>query len=231
MKSIGSALLAAQTKMGGVGKDAKNSFANYDYVSAEAMITACRKALHKSALLFSRTHWTVNEECTIVTSKYVLMHPESGETMELTNDMVIPQQQKQIDKASLAALTTGMNYTLRDLLLIPRCESEQPEVDTMPSPSKAVSKAAAKKSKPKGKALSTGDPGLVGSMGLVFGLKDDADEYEAALLRHASEKYDKKFSAVEDLPDEYLLRVLEAHRVEYTAPTAGETPTLTGVEL
>lgn len=231
MKNLGSALLVAQTKMGGVGKDAKNTFANYDYVSAETMITECRKALHKAGLLFYRLNWTANEGCTVVTSKYSLMHPESGETMALTNDMVVPPQQKQTDKAMLAALTTGMNYTLRDLLLIPRCESEQPEVDTMPSPSKAVSKAAAKKSKPNAKALPTGDPGLVGSMGLVFGLKDDAEEYESALLRHASEKYDKKFSAVEDLPDEYLLRVLEAHRVEYTAPPAGETPALTGVEL
>lgn len=230
MKNLYLSLLAAQTKMGGVGKDAKNTFANYDYVSAETMITECRKALHKAGLLFYRVNWTLNMETMVVGSKYRLIHPESGESIDLLNDMVVPPHQKQVDKAALAALTTGMNYTLRDLLLIPRCENEQPEVDNLPAAKKkkVMPKITIPKKSSSEKALPEGSPGLVAAMGFVFGMKDDPAEYEAALIRHASEKYEKEFSSVESLPDEYMIRVLEAHRVDYKLTPAGETPALTG---
>ena len=223
MKNIGAALLVAQSKIVGVGKDAKNSFQNYDYVSAETMITECRKALHKAGLLFCRKSWTMTENSTVM-SDYILSHPESGEEMEVKNEMVVPPNQKQLDKAVLAALTTGMNYTLRDLLLIPRCENDQPEIDMMPPASSKVEK---KVSEIKAKPVATkGDPelsrkGRSAALAFVFGMKPDAKAYEEALLRHAETKYEKSFSSAEELPEEYIMRVLEAHDVDYKELPAG----------
>ena len=227
MKNIAAALLVAQNQIVGVGKDAKNSFANYDYVSAETMITECRRALHKAGLLFCRQNWFMSETGT-VKSEYLLSHPDSGEEMLMKNEMVVPPNQKQTDKAVLAALTTGMNYTLRDLLLIPRCENDQPEVDTLPpAVEKRVSNMAAKNIEPE---PATGTPALVAAMNLVYGMKDDPRGYEQVLLRHAGEKYGKTFGSAEELPDEYMVKVLDAHQIEYKITKPGDQPDLIGVK-
>ena len=229
MKELHQSLLAAQKAVSNVGKDAKNSFANYDYVSAEAMITSCRRALHKSGLSFARTNWELksSEIGVTVFSKYVLTHAESGEQIEMVNEMIVPPNQKQLDKAVLAALTTGLNYTLRDMLMIPRCENDQPEVDSMPT-TKAAPKAALKaapKAAPKAEAT---DRGLVGALAMVFGMKDNAAEYEAALLGHAAKKYAREFKSAGELPNEYIKQVLDAHNVKYREAKPGETEDIFG---
>ena len=227
MKELQSALLAAQKAVSNVGKDAKNSFANYDYVSAEAMIIACRKALHKSGLSFSRTCWDLKgtDFGMTVVSKYVLTHAESGHTIEMMNEMIVPPNQKQLDKAVLAALTTGLNYTLRDMLMIPRCENDQPEVDSMPTP-KASPRPAPKPKPVTGPAAT--DKGLVGALAMVFGMKDNAAEYELALLGHAAKKYSREFKSADELPNEYIKQVLDAHNVKYREAKPGETEDIFG---
>tara|TARA_R100001510_G_scaffold32925_1_gene29401 strand:- start:4935 stop:5633 length:699 start_codon:yes stop_codon:yes gene_type:complete len=232
MKELQQALLNAQKSVSNVGKDAKNSFANYDYVSAEAMIISCRKALHKSGLSFARTNWEMrNSEIGLtVFSKYVLTHAESGEQIEMVNEMIVPPNQKQLDKAVLAALTTGLNYTLRDMLMIPRCENDQPEIDTMPAP-KAAPKPAPKPA-PKAATKSAVDDGaLQAGLAIVFGMKDNAAEYEGALLGHACKKYDRVFNSADELPDEYIKQVLDAHDVNYREATPGETKDIFGEQV
>lgn len=227
MKELTGALIAAQKAITSVGKDAKNSFANYDYVSAETMITQCRRALHGAGLVFSRTHWDMKSTDFGVTvvSKYILSHPDSGETMDLVNEMIVPPNQKQLDKAVLAALTTGLNYSLRDLLLIPR--ADEPEVDNLPEPEprkKPVAKEQPKAA-PKPTAsgdLPSGDKVLQAALNLVYGMKPDPVDYEKALLRHAADKYGREFRSAGDLPDEYVKRVVEAHNVKISEATAEE---------
>ena len=228
MKELQQALLAAQKAVSNVGKDAKNSFANYDYVSAEAMIIACRKALHKAGLAFSRTCWDMKgtDFGLTVVSKYVLTHAESGENLEMVNEMIVPPNQKQLDKAVLAALTTGLNYTLRDMLMIPRCENDQPEVDSMPA-QKPQPKAAAPKPKPATEPASM-DEGLLAGLAMVFGMKDNAAEYELALLGHAAKKYEREFKNADELPNEYIKQVLDAHNVKYREAKPGETKDIFG---
>ena len=225
MKELQGALLSAQKAVSNVGKDSKNSFANYDYTSAEAMITQCRKALHKSGLAFARLRWEMkgNEFGISVISQYSLTHAESGETLEMVNEMIVPPNQKQLDKAVLAALTTGLNYTLRDMLMIPRCENEQPEVDSMPAPKPAPKPQAAPVSKPV-----VNNKGLLSALALVFGMKDNAAEYELALLGHAAKKYKKEFKSADELPNEYIKQVLDAHKVTYREAIPGETEQIFG---
>jgi len=218
MKQLAGALIAAQKAIGSVSKDAKNSFANYDYVSAETMITQCRRALHGAGLVFSRTHWDMKSTDFGITviSKYLLSHPETGLVMELMNEMIVPPNQKQLDKAVLAALTTGLNYSLRDLLLIPR--ADEPEVDNLPEPQP---KSAPKPAKTGAKQEpASGDRALALGLSMVFGLKPDAEGYEKALLDHASKKYDKKFTSTAELPDEYVKQVIEAHNIKMSEATA-----------
>lgn len=224
MKELTGALIAAQKAIGSVSKDAKNSFANYDYVSAETMITQCRRALHGAGLVFSRTHWDMksNDFGVTVISKYLLSHPETGQSMDLMNEMIVPPNQKQLDKAVLAALTTGLNYSLRDLLLIPR--ADEPEVDNLPEPqARPVAKPAAK-AEPKAKQgdIPCGDKVLQAALNLVFGMKPDPVDYEKALLRHAADKYGREFRSSDTLPDEYVKRVVEAHNVKISEATAEE---------
>jgi hypothetical protein len=223
MKQLAGALIAAQKAIGSVSKDAKNTFANYDYVSAETMITQCRRALHGAGLIFSRTHWDMKSTDFGVTvvSKYLLSHPESGESMDLMNEMIVPPNQKQLDKAVLAALTTGLNYSLRDLLLIPR--ADEPEVDNLPEPQAkaAPAKASSMKQAPKDAEQ---DRALAAALNLVIGMKDNPDHYEQTLLSHAAKKYNREFSSIAQLPDDYVKRVVEAHDVKISEATAEEKP-------
>ncbi len=128
-KNLWQALMQAQKSLSSVHKDAKNDWGKYGYTSAEQMISECRRALLGSGLVFARTNWSLHEDR--VTSHFVVAHPESGETMEFGNDMLVVSSKNQ-DKSILAALTTVMNYALRDLLLIPRVDDRQPEIDNRP---------------------------------------------------------------------------------------------------
>ncbi len=223
MKELTAALIRAQQAIRSVGKDAKNDFAKYDYVSAETMIAECRRALHASGLLFCRTHWDLkqsSEGFTTMVSSYLLSHPESGEDMKMVSEMVVPPNQKQLDKAVLAALTTSLNYMLRDLLLIPR--ADEPEVDNLPEPVAAPKPKATPKPKPAEADPSAGDKVLQAALNHVFGMKEDPVDYEKVLLRHAKDKYGREFRSADTLPDEYVQRVVEAHNVKISDATAEE---------
>jgi hypothetical protein len=123
-KNLASALLAAQSSLPSVGKDSKNSFHHYNYTSSEAMIGACRAALHCAGLVLRRSGWRFEgtpEGGGLVTSQFILSHPESGEAV--TDEvawLAIPEKGRPIDKALAGSLTASMGYYLRDLLLVPR---------------------------------------------------------------------------------------------------------------
>jgi hypothetical protein len=223
VKELMTALSVAQKAIRSVGKDAKNDFAKYDYVSAETMISECRRALHKAGLVFSRTAWEMKttEFGVTVVSNYVLNHPESGEQISMSSEMIVPPAQKQLDKATLAALTTSLNYMLRDMLLIPR--ADEPEVDNMPEPASAPKRAAKKKPAPKAdKAAESGSTVLQAALALVIGGKANPNDYEEALFRHASDQYGREFRSVDQLPDDYVKRVVEAHDVKIEAADADD---------
>ena len=128
--SLASALLAAQSALPSVGKDSKNSFHHYAYTSSEAMIGACRAALHSAGLVLRRSGWKFDGTADggVVTSQFILSCPASGESVtDEVGWVAIPEKGRPIDKALASALTASLNYFLRDLLMVPR--EEESEMD------------------------------------------------------------------------------------------------------
>jgi hypothetical protein len=128
------ALLEAQRAVGGIGKDARNDFGRYDYVSAEAMIRGARVALHHAGLAFFASGTEIVAEGQSVQVTYRLSHPGSGQELVFARDWPISRdlgkgKTKPEDKALAGALTACLSYTLRGLLLIPRVDpSEEMDV-------------------------------------------------------------------------------------------------------
>lgn len=124
--SLNGALLGAQNALKSVGKDAKNSFHGYNYTSSEGMISACRDALHANGLVVSRTSWRFDAgtgEFGMLISTFVLSFVDTNESVSAESCwFVVPEKGRPIDKALAGALTSSLNYYLRDLLLVPREE-------------------------------------------------------------------------------------------------------------
>lgn len=129
--SLDEALLAAQRLVTGIGHDAKNEYANYQYTSSEAMIRGGRVALLQVGVVAERTSWTLEKESELggtVVSTFRICHPSSKETREAVVPWpAIIGKGRPWDKAVAGALTTCWSYWLRDLLAIPR--SDDTEMD------------------------------------------------------------------------------------------------------
>ena len=139
-KGIDDALLVAQQAIENVAKDSRNAFSNYNYTSAEAIIGACRDALHGAGLVARRRTWVIAPEPyytdadgyreVMVTSTFRISHPASGESMdEVVPFPAIERKGMPFDKAVAAALTSGWAYWLRDLLAVPRAAEEMDKRD------------------------------------------------------------------------------------------------------
>jgi hypothetical protein len=147
--SLASALLAAQSALPSVGKDSKNSFHHYAYTSSEAMIGACRAALHSAGLVLRRSGWKFDGTADggVVTSQFILSCPASGENVtDEVGWVAIPEKGRPVDKALASALTASLNYFLRDLLMVPREEESEMDRrdDTKFEPRKAAPAPAAR---------------------------------------------------------------------------------------
>ena len=119
MKNLQAALLKAQQSLDGVQKKSTNSFSNYDYVSAEDMVTNARKALLQAGLVAGRKAWSYEKDK--VKCTFFIAHPDSGE--EITGATEFPSVARKgtpEDKALATALTSSLSYFLRDILLLPR---------------------------------------------------------------------------------------------------------------
>jgi hypothetical protein len=154
-ETLASALLAAQKALPSVGKDAKNSFHHYSYVSAEAMIGACRDALHGAGLTVRRAGWKFDgtPEGGIVNSTFVLSHGPTGESVSDEIAWIcVPEKGRPIDKAMAGALTSSLGYYLRDLLLVPREDESEMDRrdDTKYEPRKAPAPARSNPATPAG---------------------------------------------------------------------------------
>ena len=128
MTTLAIALLNAQREIRGVGKDGKNSFQNYEYVTAEAIVAVSRSALNTHGLTVDREFIIDDAQAVlpmlpILKSTFHLSHAESGGTTVRSTDwFIVENKGRPVDKALAGALTSSLAYFLRDLLLIPKQE-------------------------------------------------------------------------------------------------------------
>ena len=119
--NIRAALLVAQSSVDSIAKDARNSFHNYAYVSADGMIGAARAALHVAGLVVRRSRWELASDGCTVASTFETHYPPTGETWTDTVSWpIVVEKGRPVDKAVAGALTTSFGYWLRDLLALPR---------------------------------------------------------------------------------------------------------------
>ncbi len=164
------ALLKAQQEIHGVGKDAKNNFQNYDYVSAEAIVAVSRLALNAHGLTVER-EFTIDEAqavppmLPILKSTFHVSHAESGGSRVRSTDWFICEGKgRPIDKALAGALTSSLAYFLRDLLQIPKQEEAESldRRDDRDAPSRKQSQPVA----PKRTESQTATLGFTGALAL-----------------------------------------------------------------
>lgn len=114
MKNIATALLQAQKEMSGVKKDANNPFFKSKYATLEAVIEASKDALNKNGIIALQPHG--KDEFGFFV-KTVLIHSESGESLESRTDVICA---KQNDPQALgSAITYARRYGLQSFLLLP----------------------------------------------------------------------------------------------------------------
>ena len=124
--NLESALLKAQSAIDHVVKESRNEFANFNYASSDAVVAQCRKALHDAGLVARRESYVVDQN--MVSQIFVVSHPKSGERLENRSMVpIVEAKGRPADKALFGALTSSLNYWLRDLLLLPRFDEAEVE--------------------------------------------------------------------------------------------------------
>tara|TARA_R100001594_G_scaffold71251_2_gene105827 strand:+ start:2732 stop:3454 length:723 start_codon:yes stop_codon:yes gene_type:complete len=117
------ALHAAQWRAKRIDKDSKNTFSNYDYTSAESMMSMWTELSGEHGLslfpLELNIRYTPGDPPTLVTT-WLLSHL-CGEDRTLTMEWpVVTGKGKPLDKAIASARTSSLGYLIRDLLIAPR---------------------------------------------------------------------------------------------------------------
>ena len=113
-----------------IEKDSKNQHGGYDYVSAEAMISKTRSAMLDVGLVFARKSGVIEDVggCLILRGEFVVIDTDYGEAFTFSLDLPCPPRKGMPeDKAAMAALTSSVNYALRDLLMVSRGREDQIE--------------------------------------------------------------------------------------------------------
>jgi hypothetical protein len=121
--SLDQGLYQAQVSLTAVAKDKRNEFSKYNYVSVDGMVSACRDALHDQGIMAARVKFEIDRETGVVTNHFQLTCAATGETrVYITPWLFFEEKGKPIDKALAGALSSSLNYFLRDLLLVVREE-------------------------------------------------------------------------------------------------------------
>jgi len=118
--TIAARLLAAQSAIRGVPKDARNEFKGYDYASCEEMILAGRTALHGAGLVLRRGDNHLVDGMLVATMHLAVADDAGAVMTDEVSWPVEPGKGKPADAAYASALSSQLAYYLRDLLLIPR---------------------------------------------------------------------------------------------------------------
>lgn len=121
------ALVEAQKACSAVAKSGTNAFHRYRYATAEDIIEEARGALNANGLAVVTSSWdmlpdTLTSATPSLGVNYWLVH-NSGESMLFATVVpMVPDKGRPLDKAQATALTYGLAYFLRGLLLLPRSD-------------------------------------------------------------------------------------------------------------
>ncbi len=164
-KTVHEALLSAQQALEGIDKNGRNEFHNYDYVTAESMISECRAVLHQAGLILTAGDVELipcAEDTMIVRATHTIALG-GAESVSIVRDWpAVLSKGRPMDKAVAGALTAGLSYTLRDLLLIPRGDEDGVGLnDTKRSAQEAKSPPRRTKSTPAKKSSAAPANGVV----------------------------------------------------------------------
>jgi hypothetical protein len=113
-----------------IEKDSRNAHGGYDYVSAEAMISKTRAVMLDLGLVFYRDDASLADVAGVLTlrQRFCLINADTGESHTFNMDLPAPPRKGMPeDKAVMAALTSGLNYAIRDLLMVSRGREDQIE--------------------------------------------------------------------------------------------------------
>lgn len=111
-----------------IEKDSRNQHGNYDYVSAEAMIAKTRAAMLELGLVLYRESAEIVHigGVPVLRQDYLLIDTETDQSVGFRQDLPCPERKgTPADKAALASMTTGLNYAIRDLLMVSRGREDQ----------------------------------------------------------------------------------------------------------
>jgi|TARA_R110000824_G_scaffold106327_3_gene251188 hypothetical protein len=117
------ALHAAQWEANRIDKDSKNTFSNYDYTSAESMMSMWTEISGRHGLSLFPVELNIRYspgDPPILQTTWVLSHVR-GEDRTLSMEWpVVTGKGKPMDKAIASARTSSLGYLIRDLLIAPR---------------------------------------------------------------------------------------------------------------
>lgn len=194
-KGIMTAILEARRALAAVAKKSYNEFHKFSYVSADTMVASCREVLHEHGLVVTR-QTQIDLERGVLSSAFTLVHPESGETLETSFPWAfVAEKGRPIDKALAGALTSSLNYYLRDLLLIPR--QDENEMDRRDDRGYV----------PPSNPPATGKPReRLTALAAIKGPK-----WVERVLARCSSELGRECNNMNDISDEHVARILKAH--------------------
>jgi hypothetical protein len=139
------ALAKAQADVESVGKDGTNTQRGYRYATTEAMIRGSRQHLAGHGLAFFST-WSQalpivatgdigkQHVAAMVTIHWVLGHATGGQVSGTAHMDAIGSPARPPDKAVAAAVTYGLGFVLRGILLLDRAVEDEHAPDRRPEP-------------------------------------------------------------------------------------------------
>jgi hypothetical protein len=142
MPGLYAALARAIERAKGVKNDSKNTHHGYSYTSAEAILEEARGALAAEGLCVIQRSWRIRPRDVEAPQDgkppgyfgdlivvYRVAHAGGGEMECEAETPIISERGRPEDKASHAALTFSLGYFVRGLLLLPRPDAAENDVD------------------------------------------------------------------------------------------------------
>lgn len=222
----------ARRRVVSIEKDSVNDHGKYRYVSAEAMIAKTRQVMVELGLLFVRDEVNLRhaEGVPYIQQVFCLTDVESGESKTISMDLPCPARKgTPEDKAAMAAMTSGLNYAIRDLLMISRGREDQVEqyndeqYDPAAKPENPVFDQAKKLFAPADVVLDTRETPSDQDLARLRKILDSGVAGEGAEDRwlRGAEAYmrassiEKHYTSLDEIPSAIAAKIIDRYKADY----------------